>query len=52
MTKEMERFTLRITKELKKQLDENSKKMGISLNSLVVQILWNWVKENKDGADE
>jgi predicted HicB family RNase H-like nuclease len=50
MTHEMDRFTLRITKELKDQLQANGKKMGLSLNSLVVQILWAWVEmkqENK-----
>lgn len=47
MTKETERFTLRLTSELKKQLDENRKHMGISLNALVVQILWDWVKHQK-----
>lgn len=31
MTKETERFTLRLTKELKNKLDERRKHMGISL---------------------
>lgn len=44
MTKETERFTLRLTGELKGQLDENRKRMGISLNALVVQILWDWAE--------
>lgn len=42
MTKATERFTLRLTGELKEQLDESRKRMGISLNALVVQILWEW----------
>ena len=44
MTKEAERFTLRLTGELKEQLDERRKRMGVSLNSLVVQILWDWTE--------
>lgn len=44
MTKEAERFTLRLTGELKEQLDKNRKRMGVSLNALVVQILWDWAE--------
>ncbi len=44
MTKETGRFTLRLTGELKEQLDESRKRMGVSLNALVVQILWEWVE--------
>ncbi|MBU5627746.1 hypothetical protein KQI82_12580 [Oscillibacter sp. MSJ-2] len=52
MTNETERFTLRITKELKHQLETTRKRMGVSLNALVLQILWDWAKENqgKDSA--
>ncbi len=50
MTKETERFTLRLTKELKNKLDERRKHMGISLNALVVQILWNWVKHQEEDS--
>lgn len=46
MTRETERFTLRLTKKLKEQLDKSGKRMGVSLNALVVQILWDWVAEN------
>lgn len=47
MTKEAERFTLRLTGELKERLDEDRKRMGVSLNALVVQILWEWVNEKQ-----
>lgn len=50
MTKEAERFTLRLTGELKKQLDESRKHMGISLNALVVQVLWDWAEHHKQGG--
>lgn len=53
MTKETERFTLRLTGKLKNQLDKNRKNIGISLNALVVQILWEWVErqERKAGVN-
>lgn len=44
MTKEVERFTLRLSGELKEQLDKSRKRIGVSLNALVVQILWDWVE--------
>ncbi len=44
MTKEMERFTLRLPANLKVQLEACSKEMGISLNSLVIQLLWDSVE--------
>lgn len=50
MTKEVERFTLRLTGELKGQLDECRKRMGVSMNALVVQILWDWA-ERHSGAN-
>lgn len=53
MTKEAKRFTLRLTGELKEQLDESRKRMGISLNSLVVQILWDWAeRQGKKETDK
>lgn len=42
MTNDVERFTLRIPKELKVKLESQRKQMGVSLNSLVLQILWDW----------
>ena len=47
MTNDTIRFTLRITKELKVRLDESSKRLGVSLNSLVIQILWEWAERNR-----
>lgn len=48
MTKEAERFTLRLTRELKEQLDKSRKRIGVSLNALVVQILWEWVEKQHE----
>ena len=48
MTKETERFTLRLSRELKERLDDNRKRMGVSLNALVLQILWDWTNK-QDG---
>lgn len=52
MTNDVERFTLRIPKELKVKLERQRKQMGVSLNSLVLQILWDWKKKasQKDDA--
>lgn len=47
MTKELERFTLRLSKHTKEQLEKQSKTMCISLNALVSQILWDWVKQQE-----
>lgn len=46
MTKETERFTLRLTKELKEQLNESKKRMGLSVNALVIQILSEWLENH------
>lgn len=51
MTLKTERFTLRITKELKCQLEKKGKQMGVSLNALVAQILWDWAKQNLLDSD-
>jgi len=50
MTKEAERFTLRLTPELKGVLEATRKRLGVSLNALVLQILWDWAKRNGLGS--
>lgn len=45
MSNETERLTLRLPPELKAVLDEKRKRMGISLNALVVQLLWQHVQQ-------
>lgn len=52
MTNESERFTLRLTSKLKNHLDENRKRMGVSLNALVVQILWGWAERQSEELNE
>lgn len=46
MTKEMERFTLRLPKRLKSKLELHSDQMCVSLNALLIQILWDWADRN------
>ena len=46
MIKEAERFTLRLTGELKERLDESRKRLVFSLIAVVVQILWDWVERH------
>ena len=38
---------IRGTAEMKQILQEEAKRIGITLNALILQILWNWIKENK-----
>jgi predicted HicB family RNase H-like nuclease len=44
MTKDAERFTLRLPQELKRQLNTECRRMGVSLNALMLHILWGWLK--------
>ena len=46
MTREMERFTLRLPKQLKSQLEAHSDRMCMSLNALLIQILREWADRN------
>ena len=48
MTKEIERFTLRLPKGLKSKLEARSREMGVSLNSLVIQFLWDGIEYQSD----
>lgn len=41
------KILIRAPKELKEFLKNRAKKRGITLNALVLQILWEWVKSNK-----
>ena len=43
---------IRTTEELKKTLQKEAKQIGITLNALILQILWNWVKREGQGAVE
>ena len=45
MTNETERFTLRMPTELKKRLEQRSAELGVSVNALVLQILWDWAEK-------
>lgn len=40
----IEKILLRAPQELKEQLKRESMRIGISLNALILQILWEWVK--------
>ena len=41
------RFTFRIPGRLYNKLRDIADDLGVSLNALILQILWNWVKENE-----
>ena len=44
-----ERFTLRLPSELMKKLQEEANDLGISLNALILQVLWEWADKNNSG---
>lgn len=55
MTKdERIRFTLRMPVELFNKVQKEANKIGCSVNAMVLQILWDWVKENekKEGGEQ
>lgn len=53
MTKdERIRFTLRMPTELFNKVQKEANKIGCSVNAMVLQILWDWVKENEKKEGE
>lgn len=42
-----ERFTLRLPTSLYQILQTKADEFGVSLNALILQILWKWVKEEE-----
>mgnify|MGYP002763285731 FL=1 len=41
------RFTLRTPKKLFEFLQNNADELGVSTNALIVQILWEWLKDKE-----
>lgn len=39
-----ERFTFRIPKRLMQMLRNEAKEKGVSVNALILQILWQWIE--------
>jgi len=39
-----ERFTLRLPTTLFTKLQLNGEELGVSINALILQILWNWME--------
>lgn len=42
MTEERKRYTFRLPNELYGELEEQATKQGISVNALILKILWEW----------
>ncbi len=42
-----ERFTLRMPAALYQKVQKEADIIGISLNALILQILWDWLKEQE-----
>lgn len=38
---------IRAPKKLKELLKKTADEMGITLNALILQIIWKWIKENE-----
>lgn len=43
----MEQTQIRMPLKLKETLRKQAREMGISVNALILQILWNWAKEKQ-----
>ena len=43
-------MTIRAPEELRKILRQISRERGYTTNALVLSILWDWVKANKEGT--
>ena len=43
---------IRTTEELKEILQKEAKRIGLTMNALILQILWDWVKKNEAGQQE
>lgn len=43
------RFTFRLPDNLFENLKNEADEQGLSLNALILQILWSWVKEKRNG---
>ena len=43
-----ERFTLRMPTQLYEAIGKQATETGVSLNALILHILWDWVKQNEN----
>ena len=50
MQDKRERFTLRMPTQLYEAIEKQAAKTGVSLNALILHILWDWLKENDRNA--
>lgn len=53
MTKsdERARYTFRMPQDLMEKLKNESKQQGVSLNALILQILWEWIERREVPTD-
>lgn len=45
MTNDINRFTLRLPRQLFEKVKAEADQIGVSCNALILQILWDWVKK-------
>lgn len=43
----IEPMTIRLPSELRAIIKQTAKNQGFTLNALIINILWNWVKQNE-----
>lgn len=41
------RFTFRMPGELLQKLKEQANRLGVSVNALILQVLWEWIQRDK-----
>lgn len=47
----MSQILIRAPEELKRKITSEAKRIGISVNSLILQILWEWAERHADDAN-
>ena len=45
-------LTIRPPEELQEGIKRMAREQGFTVNSLVIQILWNWIKLREESADK
>lgn len=43
----MSQMLIRAPEELKEKISGEAKRIGISMNALLIQIIWSWLKEQE-----
>lgn len=44
----IEQILIRTPKELKERIKAESERIGVTMNALMLQIMWDWMKQNAE----